>query len=85
MGVQTGVRGFDSRTQHKSVVLKIFEADIWKSSYYHLTDVGGHRGGCQQLSINQHKPRQHQTFAIEKKFRDLIVATRSCPGEKKSL
>ena len=27
------------------------------------------------------KPRQHQTFAIEK-FRDLIVTTRSCPGDK---
>ena len=25
-------------------------ADIWLSSYDHLTDVGGQRGGCQQLS-----------------------------------
>jgi len=66
IGDQTGVQGFDSCTQHKSVVSKTFEADIWKSSYDHLTDVGGQRGGCQQLSMNQYKPRQHQTFAIEK-------------------
>ena len=43
---------------------------------------------CCQITthaVDQYKPRQHQTFAIEKKFRDLIVATRSCPGDKKSL
>jgi len=32
------------------VVSKTPEADIWFSSYDHLTDVGGQRGGCQQLS-----------------------------------
>jgi len=32
------------------VVSKTSEADIWLSSYDHLTDVGGQRGGCQQLS-----------------------------------
>ena len=50
IGVQTGVHGFDSRTPHKPVVSKTSEADIWFSSYDHLTDVGGQRGGCQQLS-----------------------------------
>lgn len=35
-----------------------------------------------QPLVDQYKPRQHQTFAIEK-FRDLIVTTRSCPGDKK--
>ena len=34
-----------------------------------------------QPLVNQYKPKQHQTFAIEK-FRDLIVTTRSCPGDK---
>ena len=32
------------------MVSKTLEADIWLSSYDHLTDVGGQRGGCQQLS-----------------------------------
>jgi len=32
------------------VVSKTSEADIWLSSYDHLTDVRGQRGGCQQLS-----------------------------------
>jgi len=32
------------------VVSKTSKADIWLSSYDHLTDVGGQRGGCQQLS-----------------------------------
>ena len=31
------------------MVSKTSEADIWLSSYDHLTDVGGQRGGCQQL------------------------------------
>ena len=35
---------------HKPVVSKSSEADIWLSSYDNLTDVGGQRGGCQQLS-----------------------------------
>ena len=35
-----------------------------------------------QPLVDQYKPRQHQTFAIEK-FRDLIVTTSSCPGDKK--
>ena len=48
--VQTGVHGFDSRTPHKPVVSKTSEADIWLRSYEHLTDVGGQRGSCQQLS-----------------------------------
>ena len=50
IGVQSGVHGFDSRSPHKPVVSKSSEADIWLSSYDHLTDVGGQRGGCQQLS-----------------------------------
>ena len=33
----------------KPMVSKTSEADIWLSSYDHLTDVGGQRGGCQQL------------------------------------
>ena len=37
-----------------------------------------------QPLVDQYKHRQHQTFAIEK-FRDLLVTTRSCPGDKKSL
>ena len=32
------------------MVSKTSQADIWLSSYDHLTDVGGQRGGCQQLS-----------------------------------
>ena len=36
-----------------------------------------------QPLVDQYKPRQHQTFAIEK-FRDLIVTTRSCPGNKQN-
>ena len=35
-----------------------------------------------QPLVDQLKPLQHQTFAIEK-FRDLIVTYRSCPGDKK--
>ena len=31
------------------MVSKTSEADIWLSSYDHLTDVGGQRGGFQQL------------------------------------
>ena len=34
-----------------------------------------------QPLVNQYKPKQHQTFAIEK-FRNAIVTTRSCPGDK---
>ena len=44
IGVQTYVHGFDSRTPHKPVVSKTSKADIL-SSYDHLTDVGGQRGG----------------------------------------
>ena len=36
-----------------------------------------------QPQVDQEKPIQHQTFAIEK-FQDLIVTTRSCPGDKNS-
>ena len=50
IGLQTCVYGFDSRTPHNPVVSKTFEADIWLSSYDHLIDVGGQRGGCQKLS-----------------------------------
>ena len=32
------------------MVSKTSEADIWISMYNQLTDVGGQRGGCQQLS-----------------------------------
>ena len=31
------------------MVSETSEADIWFSSYDHLTDVGGQRGSCQQL------------------------------------
>ena len=50
IGVQSGVHGFNSHTPHKPVVSKTSEADIWLSSYDHLTNVGGQRGSCQQLS-----------------------------------
>ena len=62
IGVQTGVHGFDSHTPHKPVVSKTSEADIWLSSYDHLTDVGGQRGGCQQLS-----QRKGACFLLNKK------------------
>ena len=42
--VQTDVQWFNSRTPHKPVVSKTSEADIWLSSYDHLTDVVGQRG-----------------------------------------
>ena len=42
------------------------EADIWLSIYDHLTDVGGQRGGCQQLS-----QRKGACFLYNKK-EDLI-------------
>ena len=35
-----------------------------------------------QPLVDQYKPIQHQTFALEK-FRDSILTTRSCPGDKK--
>ena len=50
IGVKTGVHGFDSRTPHKPVVSKSYEANIWIIMYDHLTEVGGQRDGCQQLS-----------------------------------
>ena len=62
MEINNGVHGFDSRTPHKPVVSKTFEADIWLSSYDHLTDVGGQRGGCQQLS-----QRKGACFLLNKK------------------
>ena len=37
-----------------------------------------------QPLVDQYELIQQQTFAIEK-FRDLIVTTRSCPGDKKYL
>ena len=37
-----------------------------------------------QPLVDQYQPIQHETFTIEK-FRDLIVITRSCPGEKNLL
>ena len=60
--VQTGVHGFDSRTPHKPVVSKTSEADIWLSSYEHLTELGGQRDGCQQLS-----QRKGACFLLNKK------------------
>ena len=67
--VQTGVHGFNYHTPHKPVVSKTSEADIWLSSYDHLTDVGGQRGGCQQLS-----QRKGACFLLNKKeaFSELI-------------
>jgi len=50
------------RTPHKPVVSKTSVADIWLSSYDHLTDVGGQRGGCQQLS-----QRKGAVFLLNKK------------------
>jgi len=44
------------------VVSKTSEADIWFSSYDHLTDVGGQRGSCQQLS-----QRKGACFLLNKK------------------
>ena len=35
-----------------------------------------------QPLVDKYKPKQHQIFTI-KKFRDLIVTTRSCHGDKK--
>ena len=47
IGVQTVVHGFDTRTTpHKPVVSKSYEANIFLSSYDHLTVEGGQRGGC---------------------------------------
>ena len=37
-----------------------------------------------QPLVDQYKTIRHQTLATEK-FRDLIVTTRSCPWDKKSL
>ena len=45
-----------------AVVSKTSEADIWLSSYDHLTDVEGQRGGCQQLS-----QRKGAFFLLNKK------------------
>ena len=51
IGVQIGLHEFDSRISHKPVVSKTSEADIWLSSYDHLTDVCRRKSsGCQQLS-----------------------------------
>ena len=44
------------------MVSKTSEADIRLSSYYHLTNVGGQRGGCQQLS-----QRKGAWFLLNKK------------------
>ena len=51
------------------MVSKTSEAYIWLSSYDHLTDVGGQRGGCQQLS-----QRKVACFLLNKKeaFSELI-------------
>ena len=40
----------DSRTPHNPVVSKTSETNVWLSSYDHLADVEGQRGGCQHLS-----------------------------------
>ena len=44
------------------MVSKTSEAGIWLSSYYHLVDVGGQRGGCQQLT-----QRKGACFLLNKK------------------
>ena len=62
IGIQTGVHGFDSRTPHKPMGSKSSEANIWLSSYDHLTEVGGQRGGCQHLS-----QRKGACFLLNKK------------------
>ena len=62
IGVQTGVAGLGSRTPHKPVVSKTSEAAIWFSSNEHLKDVGGQKGGCQQLS-----QRKGACFLLNKK------------------
>ena len=62
IGVQTDVHWFDSRTPHAPVVSKTSEADISLSNYDHLTDVGGQRDGCQQLS-----QRKGACFLLNKK------------------
>ena len=62
IGIQTIVYGFDSRTSRKPVVPKSSEDCIWLSSYEHLTDVGGQRGGCQHIS-----QRKGACFLLNKK------------------
>ena len=51
------------------MVSKSSEADIWLSSYDHQMDVGGQRGGCQQLSL-----QKGACFLLNKKaaLRELI-------------
>ena len=44
------------------MVSRTSEADIWLSSYDHLTDVGGQRGACQQRS-----QRKDASFLLNKK------------------
>ena len=53
---------FEFRTPHTPVVSKSSDANIWLSSYDHLTDVGGQRGGCQHLS-----QRKGVCFLLNKK------------------
>jgi len=62
IGVQIDVNWFDSPTSHKSVVSKSAEANICLSSYDHLADLGGQRGGCQHLS-----QRKGACFLLNKK------------------
>ena len=55
------------------MVSKTSEADIWFSSYDQLTDVGGQRGGCQQLS-----QRKSACFLLNKKE----ASSRIYPSER---
>ena len=54
IGIQTGVHGFDSPIPFKII--------IWVSSYDHLTEVAGQRGGCQHLL-----QRKSSCFLLNKK------------------
>ena len=59
------------------MVSKTSEADIWLSSYDHLTDVGGQRGGCQQLLLrkgdDEDKKRWKSGESLWLQYRYLIV------------
>ena len=57
---------------------RTFKADIWLSSYDHLTDVGGQKGGCQQLS-----QRKCAFFLLDKKEALCGLVQVSDDGERK--
>ena len=56
------------------MVSKTSEADIWLSSYDHLTDVGGQRGGCQQLSQRKRGKGDKQGESMVASYMYLVVS-----------